>query len=358
MRNRADRRWTSRLEVKRNSDHIKLVHEELEIVTTNVSRWHDKKVSVFGEERMKTMKMKRIISTIIAVSMSFIFSVPVYAIGSAGTQSSSNNEFNIIMTEDYVNEYDYIVAVRNMTSMDLLENGVSPDKVSYYRSDAPEQELLYRATLSEEILRNYYCYSDEAIELIKNYDGTPLEDAPEMRAATATMTAGLGELLVTSTCIGILYTCTWQSKPLDGGEDAAGVAWEGTYANGGNNNATLSLRDSYAQIIYRDYLGDHTEIFDVNSKDLHNNAYVEFEFEKDESTAADIRYQWAKTTSLFVYVDLANPDGPEFVEHIAHGEYGHTEYDATAGIGFPWGVSISFYDETVIYGDRNLVIHV
>ena len=302
---------------------------------------------------------RRSCNLLMALALCFSLSMPVMATEERALYNRDtllSNDFEIEMSTDTYNEYDYIVAIRSMTPEELSESGVESNDVSFYTSDAPEKELLYRASLPEEVLRDVYCYSDEAIELIKDYDGTPLEDAPEMKAAAATMSADLIEIMAAPKQIGILYSCEWGSKPLWSSEDAAGVAWEGTYADGGNNNARVDLQSSYAQITYFGATSTHTNTVDLDSYNTHNNAYVEFPFEIDESEGEITNYFWAKRVRLTVFLDLANFSGPEFVELVAHGEYGHSELGFSAGISFPMGISISFNPATIVYGSRNLTV--
>ncbi|WP_455722779.1 hypothetical protein [Dysosmobacter welbionis] len=317
------------------------------------------KKEILGEMRLIDMKVKRICSFLMTLTISLALSIPAMATGenvSCVYPDSLIDNIQVNMTEDLFNEYDHIVAIRNMTENELAENGITEAEASFYTSDAPEKELLFRASLPEEVLRNEYCYSDTAIKLIKSYDGTPLEDAPEMRAAAATLSAGLDEIMGAPKQIGMIYSCEWGSRPLGSGEDAAGVAWDATYEDGGNNNARLNSQDSYAQITYHGGISSYTETVDLESKDLHQNAYVEFDFERDESEGGTTNYVWAKKIRLTIFVDLANSSGPKFVELVAHGEYGHSGIGVSAGISFPFGISISFNPTVDVYGDRNLTV--
>lgn len=55
---------------------------------------------------------------------------------------------------------------------------LSDEEREYIMSDAIESELLYRASLPTEVLKENYGYSDEAIDILRNYDGGRLEDNP------------------------------------------------------------------------------------------------------------------------------------------------------------------------------------
>lgn len=83
---------------------------------------------------------------------------------------------------------------------------LSDEELEYIMSDAIESELLYRASLPAEVLKENYGYSDEAIDILRNYDGGRLEDNPQLRAASATLTAYIGILIQTQTRMGVMYT--------------------------------------------------------------------------------------------------------------------------------------------------------
>lgn len=305
------------------------------------------------------MNMKRICGFLMTLATFLTLTMPAMAAGeniACDYPDFLNDNIQINMTEDLFNEYDHIIAIRSMTKNELSKNDITEDEASFYTSDAPEKELLFRASLPEEVLRNEYCYSDEAIKLIKNYDGRPLENAPEMRAAAATLSASLDEIMGAPTQIGMLYSCEWGSRPLGSGEDGAGVAWDGTYEDGGNNNARLNVQDSYAQITYYGAISSYTETVDLDSTNLHQNAYIEFDFERNESEGGITNYVWAKRFRLTIFLDLANSSGPQFAELVAHGEYGHSGMGISAGISFPLGISISFNPTVDRYGSRNLTV--
>lgn len=155
-----------------------------------------------------------------------------------------------VLEKETTNEYDYIVEIRDAKKNAKAIANVSEEEVEYITSDAIESELLYRSTLPTEVLKDQYCYSDEAIDVLRDYNGEKLEENPELRAVTATLSAALGELVKSDTRMGVIYTWSWDSKPLVLFTDYAAMSWEGTYTNGKTNNMALDLRTSFSTVNY------------------------------------------------------------------------------------------------------------
>ena len=263
-----------------------------------------------------------------------------------------------ILIPDKMNEYDYIVEIREAAKNSKSISGISTQEVEYVTSDAIENELLYRASLSDEVLREQYCYTDDVIDALRKYDGEKLENNAELRALTATLSSSLGELVKSGTRIGVIYTWEWDYKPLILFTDYVAVSWDGTYENGGNNNMLLDRSTSFAVVYYyfsdtkrepTTYKGD-----DIKSDNTYHGAAVSFPTEKWEDTY----YYWAKYGSFFVYMDLSNQkNGPMLYELNAHAEFAHyTVGAAFDGVSFPFGISISFTGAPSIMGVKNLCV--
>ena len=155
-----------------------------------------------------------------------------------------------ILVPDKTNEYDYIVGIREAAKNAKSIAGISTEEVEYITSDAIEKELLYRASLSDKTLKEQYCYTDDVIEALREYDGERLESNAELRALTATLSASLGELVRSETRMGIIYTWMWDYKPLVRFTDYAAMSWDGTYENGGTNNMLFDQYTSFATVNY------------------------------------------------------------------------------------------------------------
>lgn len=263
-----------------------------------------------------------------------------------------------ILIPDKTNEYDYIVEIREAAKKSNSIVGISTEEVEYITSDAIEKELLYRASLSDKALKEQYCYTDDAIDTLRKYDGERLESNADLRELTATLSASLGELVRSGTRMGIIYTWTWDYKPLVRFTDYAAMSWDGTYENGGTNNMLFDQYMSFAIVNY--YYTDANqnqnryEGYEFESDNTYHGAAISFPAEKWINGC----YYWAKYGSLFVYTDLVNQDsGPALYELNTHAEFAHYTIGAAFdGVSFPWGISISFTGAPSIIGVRNLCV--
>lgn len=260
------------------------------------------------------------------------------------------------LDKDATNEYDYIVQIRAARKNNLTIANMSEEEIKYITSDAIESELAYRATLPTEVLNDQYCYSDEAIGILRTYEGERIEDNPELRAVTATLSTGIGELVKSGTRMGVVYSWSWDYKPLVLLTDYAAMSWEGTYAGGRNNNMAFDSNTSFSTVNYYYTNANQRQLnFDFESDNLYHGAAISFPAEKYINTL----YYWAKYGSIFVYTDLVNQSsGPRIYEFNAHAEFAHYTVGLGAGVSFPAGISISFSGVKNILGVKNLRMRV
>lgn len=297
----------------------------------------------------------------ISICMTCAVLVGVYSPANAASFVDADKVLNqsvSVLVPDKRNEYDHIVEIREAAKNSKRITGISAQEVEYITSDAIENELLYRASLSDKILKEQYCYTDDVIEALREYDGEKLETNAELRALTATLSASIGELVRSKTRMGVVYTWEWDFKPLVRFTDYAAMSWVGTYRNGGSNNMLFDAFTSFAVVYYffsdtkREPITHNGTGFE--SDNTYNGAAVSFPAEMWKDTY----YYWAKYGSMFVYIDLTNQeDGPMLYELNTHAEFAHyTVGAALDGVSFPFGLSISFTGEPTIMGEKNLCI--
>lgn len=280
--------------------------------------------------------------------------IPVGAVATNDVLYQDNLEQIMPIQEEVFNEYDYIVKIRNASKAEKLQMGISSKEIEYIESNSIESELLYRASLSEQELRDYYCYSDETIRILKEYDGSRLEDVPKMRTATATLTASLGYVTKSSTRVGIIYAWNWSTMPNLLRTDCVAVTWQGTYANGKNNNMRFDAYSSFCNVTYKK--GDGTvetiAIRNINTNvDLYTGAAATF--------SMGLSSRWAKEGAFYVYVDLVNTtSGPNLYELIAHAEYAHYTFTATPSVSYPRALTINFSGSNEVLGKKDLVVRI
>lgn len=304
--------------------------------------------------------MKKIIVLLVMITTLITMTPLVSACGTLESKESTDSEYSKMDDTRYdFNEYDYIVKIREASKQEIMLMDLPEEEVNYITSDAIERELINRASLSVEELRAQYCYSDEAIEILKAYDGRPLEDAPEMRAVTASFYGALGEAVCTGTRIGVTYVWEWSTEPLWTYNDGVTVSWVGTYENGGNNNMYFDISTSYANINYY-WAGNpkgKTEMvkgIDYFRSDAYTNGIsLKFPCVK---TFDGMDY-WAKSGAAFIYIDLVNPEnGPMLYSLSICGKYVHAISAVQWSASFPLGISVSFSGDVEVLGEKHLLL--
>ncbi|MCR0571095.1 hypothetical protein MKC54_21065 [[Clostridium] innocuum] len=152
-------------------------------------------------------------------------------------------------TEVHVtNEYDQFVKEKK-------ELGTAETKKLLSRSMKKEttyEELyLERAKLSKETLIKEYFYTPEQVTILKKYDGRPIEKAPELRKASATMNLSFRKAGASTSDLYLLGEWKWSSAPILSGpaiKDGVAFGWNGTDNSGHSIN--LAYQNSYATVYY------------------------------------------------------------------------------------------------------------
>lgn len=300
---------------------------------------------------------KRFVSMCMACAVLLGVYSPASAASLTGTDKVLDQPVSILVP-DKTNEYDYIVGIREAAKNAKSIAGISTEEVEYITSDAIEKELLYRASLSDKTLKEHYCYPDDVIESLREYNGERLEKNAELRELTATLSASLGELVKSETRMGVIYTWMWDYKPLVRFTDYAAMSWDGTYENGGTNNMLFDQYTSFATVNYyytdANQEQDRYEGSDFESDNTYHGAAISFPAEQ----WINGWYYWAKYGSLFVYTNLVNQEtGPMLYELNTHAEFAHYTIGAAFdSVSFPLGISISFTGAPSIIGVKNLCL--
>ncbi len=307
--------------------------------------------------------MKKIIAVLLIPTIITVMTPLAAACSTFGTKMTNEEGYVYVDKTRYdYNEYDYIVGIREASQQGIIPMNLSNEEFEVITSDAIETELLHRASLPVEVLQSGYGYSDEAIRILKEYDGKPVENSPELRTVMASFYGALGETVCTSTRIGVIYTWEWSNKPLWLHKDGVTLSWEGTYEDGLSNNMRFDIHSSYARINYicdsvegaeqeKTVTLDSTEYF---SSDAYTNG-VALQFAASE-VFSPLKY-WAKSGSVFVYADLVNQEsGPALYELDVRGEYVHATTDDNWSASFPWGLSVSLSGEVETFGEKHLTL--
>ena len=245
-------------------------------------------------------------------------------------------------------EYDYIVAVRSEKN---AREKYSLTKESYERliSNEIEAELLYRASLPDSVLKSYYCYTDSQIAVIKEYDGSRIDDVPEMRTVMAELTVHMGELVKTKTRMGVIYTWTWSVKPTSHTTEGAAMTWDATYENGLTNEMEFDDATSFAQVHYHSTDGQEVTYYPLEAEDS-VLCGVSTQFPMDKRFG--LVWHWAKGGAMYVYTDLVNQSsGPRIFEYVAHGEYASHPQKVNLGITIGKILGVTYSSGVTVTGE-------
>ena len=98
-----------------------------------------------------------------------------------------------------------------------------------------------------------------------------------MRAVTATLSASIGGLIQSDTRMGVIYSWSWDSKPLILLTDYAAMSWEGTYTDGKTNNMALDSGTSFSSVsYYYSSTNQKQQSFNFQSDNLYHGAAISF----------------------------------------------------------------------------------
>lgn len=228
-------------------------------------------------------------------------------------------------------------------------------------SDTPEKELLYRAALSESLLKNYYNYTNQEIALLRKYEGQPLENYPEARSLLGTLTAKFTR--ISGSCsgkrIGAIYSWEWTRLPGVRKSDIVAVTWKGVYQKGVSNEIRFDDSRSRAAVSYKvsDTSGNvrtfSKSYTSFASNDYYLGAGVKFNMRLRKTSNSYI--YTAFKGKMYIYGDVVNTRYP-LIEASLHAEYGHATSLSSISVSFPLGLGISFSGPTSILGSKNLII--
>lgn len=241
-----------------------------------------------------------------------------------------------------VNEYDMLVEARGMTDNELSEF-YSEERIEAIRT--AEDALLERAQLSDSVLEQYG-YTPEQIEVLRAYDGGPLEDNPQLRAITATMSGSISAAQCTSTTVGTQFNWTWSALPLVYNfTDVVAIRWAGTNTQGSPMNVSMvQTSSSFAYVTYYNLINQIQSVQNLSFINVwpYDHAEVNFSCGHVSSGLGDPAY-YAKTGRVQVVVQKPSGSTGTLLEGAFAYSYGHSTITITSPtVSFPAGFSISF----------------
>ncbi len=170
-----------------------------------------------------------------------IFIIMLFALSINITNASASEVSKINTAKFTINEYDTMLKEKLSES-----NAKTVNNIGIY-----EQLYLERAKESTKDLIEVYGYTEKQAQILKSYLGTPIEDTPELRVASATCTGFVHGVNCSTSQLGVKAEWSWSSTPLlcgPGITDGVALRWQGT--DTGGNPLNLYSDNEYIDIKY------------------------------------------------------------------------------------------------------------
>lgn len=160
-------------------------------------------------------------------------------------RAEKNEQMDEVNDIKYVNEYNVMVEAKLSKHNNSLETKASSGKTY-------EDLYLERASLDEETLINDYAYTMDQVKILKAYDGSPIENNPQLARASAVLSARIYTGGCSNTELNVMAEWSWSSAPIFSGPgvtDKVSFRWKGTNTSGSAINL-VDNGSTYAMIYY------------------------------------------------------------------------------------------------------------
>lgn len=269
---------------------------------------------------------KKIFAMLLVCTMTFAGSVQ--AIAMEPTIQDPGTE-GVLIGSFTVNEYD-----------SLVQSGRATDIASSSDSSI-ETAVLERAQLPVETLLAYG-YSNDEIAILKAYDGSPIEDNPQLRGTFANLNGFIYRMDYNDYGSTVRFSWVWDSAPVLHGSaitDVVTCAWVGVNSTNGPHALRIQSAESICEVDY--YQGEtfmFRETVDIDDADVNTYVNASFNVGSDNVSALSA---WAKKGYMDVSVSEAVSVGDlEYSTFVF--AYGHQTLTASAGFSVSAsGISIS-----------------
>ena len=240
------------------------------------------------------------------------------------------------------NEYDMIIQARAKAQSEAHTASEESGDNGYQNA---EQAYLERAALPVQTLKDMG-YTQEQIDILKAYDGGPLEEHPELAAASSALTITSSKLVMSKTRAGAQFKWSWSSFPVYHGKDAIAVAWIGTSKEGLTLNANLDTSNSITVVEY--YIGAANVVNSTEKPELKTPGTSKKYFSCDVPLtigASNGSVAYARSGYVKAYANTVAGTTGEFQEFDFVFEYAHSSYtlnlDWSFAVDSNGGISIS-----------------
>lgn len=244
-----------------------------------------------------------------------------------------------------INEYDVYVQARKLSDKELSSQGMSDTYIDLIKSNAIEDRLLEIASLPANELSEMG-YTSKQITLLKNYNGGPIENTPQLRGTFADMTAKFYKEVASSVTLKIRVYWEWSNAPLLAGDlinDMVAIRWKGTNSAGNSINLAFYSTTSSASVNYYIRSGPYqcTKTVPIVCDSPYDHAYAKVPMSLDG-------HNYAKSGNFYLQIMRT---GTDYIKEAAFVfGYGHTVVLSSPSISLPpsFGIGFSFGTETMV----------
>lgn len=281
------------------------------------------------------MSTKRFLSLIISFGMliTMTMSITAFATNNGPDIPTEPPAYSVT-----INEYDVYVQARKLSNKELSSQGMSETYIDLIKSNAIEDRLLELAALPANKLSEMG-YTNNEITILKNYDGEPIENNPELRQVFSDMSMDFYPQVSSSVTLKLRIYWKWtRNGPVLVGttiKDIAAVRWKGTNTAGNPYNLAFYPTTSSADINYYTTSGTFrfVESFPIVCDDPYAHAYV---------TVPTALYTDCVAKSGNLYIQLMRT-GTDYIKEAAFiFGYGHTVISITPSVSFPDSFNLEF----------------
>lgn len=276
--------------------------------------------------------MKRLIS----VLCSFLFLGVLFINSASADQSDLKSSIPQQISKSEYTMYQELLA---RTDSELVKKGYTTSEIEAIRSFSYEEAFFERAQLPKEELLAMG-YSPQQIRTLKAYDGSALEDNPQLMSLMATLNGALSVPIASTSLVQISFFWEWDVHPVfygDAIDDQITFAWRGTDHQSNLMMLTYSPYYCYHNVrYYSKETGDlvSQKTCPLTVRDAQGEIYSRFEMGTAERT-------WAKEGYMYIGVAPTVSGIPLHSANFAVG-YGHEITAATPSISVAYsGVSVS-----------------
>ena len=270
--------------------------------------------------------MKRIIKIVSSICLSIVLVASIQLVVTA-----SGNNMNSVGDEIIYSEFDMYWKMKNTDREVLLRQGNSEELVDWVKSNSYEEELYRRSQLPTEILE-FYGYSDEEINLLRDYGGEVLTPESPLAEASAICTGNSTVNSIDFNTTNIKYEFHWNKCPVYKGNDAMGLAWSTANQDGGSLACTITNKFAYVTYTCIDK-PDVISVYDVDDQNSFTYGFTKFPV---YYTVIDgiVREYWAKEGVMLIGLQKRTSSGSTagFGSIEIIGGYGHSTGGGQIGI--------------------------